>query len=69
MKPRQTAQDARSAPEQGEVGHRHRYAFPTPTTGSTYVVGVCPCGAESRGLAFETTAYEELKKHGRRGKG
>ena len=59
--------NARSAEFPPETAHRHRYAFPAPVARDTYIVGVCLCGAESRGLAYESTAFMELKR-GSRGK-
>lgn len=52
--------NAQHAPE---PDHCHRYAFPTPTVGSLYIVGVCACGAESRGLAFESNEYLAAANH------
>lgn len=56
-----TAQNRHHTSEPLPAPHRHRYAFPTPTVGSLYITGLCDCGAESRGLAFESNEYAEAR--------
>ena len=61
-----THHNARHAVEPNEVAHRHRFAFPSPVVGNRWIVGVCACGAESRGRAFESNEYEEARSFRRK---
>lgn len=61
----QTRHNARHASEVPEVAsppHSHRFRFPSPSVGATYITGACDCGTESTGLAYETNEYIHARK-------